>query len=180
MLAQFIDAKEIVERDYDQKISPAYKKIAEAYAQGLNRYAELHPEEVLVKNCFIDSKRMLQCTTSIIHLLSGRLLGFAHCREQCKTRATKRRNHRVQHFCIQQVKPLTATLISAINTHQPLDGPVSWYEAHLCSDEGTNIIGALFAGTPSILIGANQYLGWAHTVNYPDKTDVYKLEIPSY
>ena len=65
----------------------------------------------------------------------------------------------------------------AINTHQPLDGPVSWYEAHLCSEEGTNIIGALFAGTPSILIGANQHLNWAHTVNYPDKTDVFKLEM---
>ena len=33
----------------------------------------------------------------------------------------------------------------AINTHQPLDGPTSWYEVHLCSQEGTNIIGALFA-----------------------------------
>ena len=60
LLLQFIGAKEIVERDYDQKISPAYKKIAEAYAQGLNRYAELHPEEVLVKELFpLTPKRML-------------------------------------------------------------------------------------------------------------------------
>ena len=65
----------------------------------------------------------------------------------------------------------------AINTHQPLEGPVSWYEAHLCSQEGTNIIGALFPGSPNILIGANKYLGWAHTVNYPDKTDIFKLEM---
>ena len=65
----------------------------------------------------------------------------------------------------------------AINTHQPLDGPVSWYEAHLCSDEGTNIIGALFAGSPNILIGANENLAWAHTVNQPDKTDVFELEM---
>ena len=65
----------------------------------------------------------------------------------------------------------------AINTHQPLEGPVSWYEAHLCSQEGTNIIGALFPGSPNILIGANKFLGWAHTVNYPDKTDIFKLEM---
>jgi acyl-homoserine-lactone acylase len=65
----------------------------------------------------------------------------------------------------------------AINTHQPLDGPVSWYEAHLCSEEGTNILGALFAGSPNILIGANENLGWAHTVNQPDKTDVFALEM---
>ena len=60
---------------------------------------------------------------------------------------------------------------------QPLDGPVSWYEAHLCSDEGTNILGALFAGSPNILIGANENLAWTHTVNQPDKTDVFALEM---
>ena len=65
----------------------------------------------------------------------------------------------------------------AINTHQPLDGPTSWYEAHLISEEGTNIIGATFAGAPCILIGANQNLAWAHTVNFPDKADVFELEM---
>ena len=70
-------------------------------------------------------------------------------------------------------KPKTETPILAINTHQPLDGPTSWYEAHLCSEEGTDIIGSLFAGSPSILIGANKNIAWAHTVNKPDKTDVF-------
>jgi acyl-homoserine-lactone acylase len=65
----------------------------------------------------------------------------------------------------------------AINTHQPLDGPASWYEAHLVSEEGTNILGALFAGSPNILIGANEHLAWSHTVNYPDKFDVFKLKM---
>jgi len=63
------------------------------------------------------------------------------------------------------------------NSHQPLEGPVAWYEAHLCSNEGWNIIGALFPGAPSILHGCNQYLGWAHTVNGPDKLDIYQLEL---
>jgi acyl-homoserine-lactone acylase len=65
----------------------------------------------------------------------------------------------------------------AINTHQPLDGPTSWYEVHLCSKQGTDIIGALFAGSPNVLIGANRNIAWAHTVNQPDKTDVFKLEM---
>ena len=38
----------------------------------------------------------------------------------------------------------------AINTHQPLEGPTSWYEVHLNSEEGTNIIGTLYPGTPHI------------------------------
>lgn len=64
-----------------------------------------------------------------------------------------------------------------INAHQPLDGPVSWYEAHLCSNEGWNISGALFPCSPVVLLGCNENLGWAHTVNNPDKLDVYQLEI---
>ena len=178
-VAQFIGAKEIVERDYDQKISPAYKKIAEAYAQGLNRYAELHPEEVLVKELFpLTPKRMLHYAQLQLFISSrgdywvSRIVENNVKLEQPKEEITGSNT-----FAFNSSKTTDGNTYLAINTHQPLDGPVSWYEAHLCSDEGTNIIGALFAGTPSILIGANQYLGWAHTVNYPDKTDVYKLEM---
>lgn len=64
-----------------------------------------------------------------------------------------------------------------INTHQPWDGPVAWYEAHLISDEGWDFYGALFPGSPVPLIGHNPYLGWSHTVNSPDLIDVYKLTI---
>ena len=62
-----------------------------------------------------------------------------------------------------------------INTHQPWEGPVSWYEAHLVSEEGWDFYGALFPGSPVPLIGHNNYLGWSHTVNEPDLIDVYKL-----
>ena len=64
-----------------------------------------------------------------------------------------------------------------INTHQPWEGPVSWYEAHLVSEEGWDFYGALFPGSPVPLIGHNNYLGWSHTVNEPDLIDVYKLTI---
>lgn len=62
-----------------------------------------------------------------------------------------------------------------INTHQPWEGPVSWYEVHLVSDEGWDFYGALFPGSPVPLIGHNTNLGWSHTVNSPDLVDVYKL-----
>ena len=65
----------------------------------------------------------------------------------------------------------------AINSHQPLEGPVAWYEAHLKSDEGWNMMGGLFPGAPVIFHGTNEHLGWAHTVNYPDKIDVYELTL---
>ena len=39
-------------------------------------------------------------------------------------------------FAFNSSKTSDGSTYLAINTHQPLDGPVSWYEAHLCSDEG--------------------------------------------
>lgn len=65
----------------------------------------------------------------------------------------------------------------AINSHQPYSGPVAWYEVHLHSEEGLNITGGVFPGTPVVLHGHNENLGWAHTVNNPDLVDIYKLEM---
>lgn len=63
-----------------------------------------------------------------------------------------------------------------INTHLPLEGPVAWYEAHLVAEEeGLDVTGGLFPGTPLILHGFNQKLGWASTVSAPDLVDVYVL-----
>ena len=178
-IAQFIGSKEIVEKQYEEKISPEYKKIAEAYAQALNKYANTHQEEVLEENLFpINPKMMLRYAQLQLFISSRgdywvqRIIG-----NDVKLEAPQEEITGSNTFAFNSAKTTDGNTYLAINTHQPLDGPVSWYEAHLCSEEGTNIIGALFAGTPGILIGANQHLGWAHTVNYPDKTDVFKLEM---
>ncbi len=64
-----------------------------------------------------------------------------------------------------------------VNSHQPYEGPVAWYEARVKSDEGWDMIGALFPGAPMILVGAGPTLGWAHTVNKPDLFDAYALTV---
>ena len=45
------------------------------------------------------------------------------------------------------------------------------------SEEGLDITGGLFPGTPVILHGFNRHLGWANTVSKPDLTDIYRLTI---
>lgn len=179
-VAQFIGSDALFEERYESEISPEYKKIIRAYAQGLNRYAETHPEEVLVNELFpITEKEMMRYAQLQLFISSkgdqwvskivNNQLDFTFPKEE----APKGSNT----FAFNSAKTKDKNTYLAINTHQPLDGPVSWYEAHLCSEEGTNILGALFAGSPNILIGANEYLAWAHTVNQPDKTDVFALEM---
>ena len=53
------------------------------------------------------------------------------------------------------------------------------YEAHLYSEEGWNINGGLFPGSPVVLLGHNKNIGWSHTVNRPDLIDVYELKLHS-
>lgn len=79
-------------------------------------------------------------------------------------------------FAIHPAKTTEGQALLAINSHQPLEGPVAWYEAHLCSEQGWNIIGGLFPGGVTIFHGVNEHLGWAHTVNYQDKIDTYQLQ----
>lgn len=64
-----------------------------------------------------------------------------------------------------------------INSHQPMTGPVAWWEAHMVSEQGLDIQGGVFPGSPSILHGFNRHLGWANTVSKPDLADVYTLTV---
>lgn len=65
----------------------------------------------------------------------------------------------------------------AVNSHQPFEGPVAWYEVVLHSEEGWHMAGSTFPGGPLVLHGHNENLGWVQTVNQPDLTDVYEITV---
>ena len=80
-------------------------------------------------------------------------------------------------FAISKKRSADNDTMLVINSHQPLTGPVAWYEAHIKSEEGLNIMGGTFPGSPFIHVGFNEYLGWGATVNQPDLADIYELTI---
>jgi penicillin amidase len=63
-----------------------------------------------------------------------------------------------------------------INPHQPWYGIGQFYEMHLHSKETLRFSGACFFGNPIPVLGHNEYLGWAYTVNQPDVADSWKIE----
>ena len=179
-ITQFIGSEALIQKDYETKISAAYKKVVEGYAAGMNQFAQKHPEQVLVSALFpLTPQKMLRYAQLqlfisskgdqwVKKILNNSVQFLMEPETEPKGSNT---------FGFNSAKTTNGNTFLAINTHQPLDGPVSWYEAHLCSEEGTNIVGALFAGSPNILIGVNENLAWTHTVNQPDKTDVFALEM---
>ena len=177
-ITQFIGSKNLIEEKIGT-ISEDYMAVVEGYSQGLNAYASNNPDKVLYKKLFpITPKKMLMYSQLQLFISNegaywaGRILNNDTQDDFLDQNLTGSNV-----IAMNSSKTASGETFLAINTHQPLEGPTSWYEVHLNSEEGTNIIGTMYPGTPNILIGVNEYLGWSHTVNYPDKTDVFKLRM---
>jgi acyl-homoserine-lactone acylase len=178
-LSQLIRSDEIIDSLYTT-IDKKFIEVVKGYAQGINRYAKLNPNEVLVKKLFpITPKKMLKYSFLQLFISSeGDRAVRAIFENDFKSLSFQRRNELGSNlFSFSTNKTKNGETYMAVNTHQPLDGPTSWYEVHLESEEGTSIIGATFAGAPCVLTGTNKKLAWTHTVNRPDKTDIYQLEM---
>lgn len=176
---QFMGLRAIVEEKYQQDLSPGFRDYLEEYVAGINNYASLHPEEILLKKLFplrpqdvvmgylMGLVELSQARPHLERIMNGKIAA------EVKNNFPKGSNA----IAISANKTKDGKTYLAINSHQPLEGWYSWYEAHLISEEGLNILGGTFPGGATIFHGANEQLGWAHTVNHVDLSDVFKLEI---
>ncbi|MFM6976704.1 MAG: acylase [Sphingobacteriaceae bacterium] len=177
-IVNLLRTRELVEARYVKDISPDYKALLLGYCQGLNKYAQTHKKEVLVPELFpVTPKDMLAFSVLQLAISSGADQALKSIFDGKMATVDFLKPGGSNAIAINSSKTADGSVFLDINAHQPLEGPVAFYEAHLCSEEGWNILGALFPGAPTILHGVNENLGWAHTVNYPDKLDTYQLEI---
>ena len=177
-ITQFIGSKEIID-DKIGEISKDYFDVISGYAQGLNSYAKNNPDKVLYKKLFPITPKMMMMYSQLQLFISNQGADWAGriINNDTQDEFLNQNLAGSNVIAMNSNKTDNGETFLAINTHQPLEGPTSWYEVHLNSEEGTNIIGTLYPGTPHVLIGVNENLGWSHTVNYPDKTDVFKLKM---
>ncbi len=173
-----IRAKELVEEKYNT-LSPKFIQLIGGYCEGLNAFAKAHPKEIFIKKAFpVTVKRYLAGSVLSLSIISGLdrtlgniLSGNVEALEEMKIGGSNA-------IAIHPSKTVAGNeSYLAINSHQPLEGPVAWYEAHVNSDEGWNALGGLFPAGPVIFVGVNEKLGWGHTVNGQDKIDVYQLKM---
>lgn len=159
-------------------LSPAYLSVIKGYTAGMNAYALHHPKEILVKGSFpITVEEVLTAYVLSLSVISGADGVIQDLFAGRVPDAPDMEGKGSNAFAISRKRTTNGKTFLNINSHQPLEGPVSWYEAHLVSEEGWNALGGLFPGGATIFHGTNEHLGWAHTVNYPDKIDVFELEI---
>ena len=178
-ISQLLKCEELVDREIDN-LSPEIIKVVDGYVEGLNAFAKKFPDKVLVKKSFpMTTKEYLVGFNFIIHFFSdiSKLLKDLYSNNIPLIQDSSLNNIGSNGFAFNKRKTKDQKTYININTHQPLEGPFSWYEAHLCSDEGWNMVGGLFPGSPFPFIGTNPNLAWTHTYNFPDLIDTYQMEI---
>jgi acyl-homoserine-lactone acylase len=176
---KFMGLQEIAKAKYEQDVTGDFKKYLESFVAGVNAYAQLHPQEVLIDDLFpvtgqdvivgylLGNLEISHAGKDLVKIMNGTIL------KDLNSDVPKGSNA----IAISKRKTTDNKTYLAINSHQPLEGWYSWYEAHLISEEGLNILGGTFAGGICIFHGANENLAWAHTVNHADFSDVYQLEM---
>ena len=178
-ISQLLKCEELVDREIDN-LSPEVLDVVQGYVQGLNAFAKKFPDQVLVKKSFpTTTKEYLVGFNFIIHFFSdiSKLLKDLYLNNIPLIQDSSLNNIGSNGFAFNKSKTKDQKTYININTHQPLEGPFSWYEAHLCSEEGWNMVGGLFPGSPFPFIGTNPNLAWTHTYNFPDLIDTYQMEI---
>jgi acyl-homoserine-lactone acylase len=190
-VAHLLGSRATVERDYPA-IPADVRAVLDAYAAGLNRYAEKHPDEVRLAKLFpvngqdvatgfvLRSPFFFGLDDTLGKLTKGEEPSADTVAPMEPSITPAGRDPGMNGSNAFAVSPKRMSdgktwLIS--NSHQPYAGSVAWYEAVMHSDEGLDMAGALFPGSPFILLGHNRNLGWTNTVNQPDLVDVYKLTL---
>lgn len=196
-----VRARETVTRDY-MKQPADVRALLDAYAAGLNHYADTHPGEVRLHNLFPVNGQDIAAGFVLrspfffgLDAVLGALVGDKPLPVE----------NAGPHPDSPDIAPLPATGASAVrdtnegnlngsnafvvapkrsadgftrlvsNSHQPYRGGVAWYELVVHSKQGWDFAGATFPGAPYPLLGHNKTLGWTNTVNRPDLIDIYKL-----
>ena len=174
-----LGSREAAERHYSD-LSAHARGMLEAYAAGLNAYAEAHPEEVKRAGLFpvsgVDFVAGSATRAPFFMGLEGVLKALVEGREPARWEVTDVTEARGSNaFAVSPSGSTDGYTRLIVNSHQPWTGPVAWWEVRVKSNEGLDAAGALFPGSMVPLHGHNQHLGWARTVNRPDLIDVYKL-----
>jgi acyl-homoserine lactone acylase PvdQ len=177
---QLLRIPETVEAGWAQ-LPPDVQALCTGYADGLNHYAEEHPSAALVGLFPLEGKDIVAAFTQKVPLFFGLdgVLGslFSEERPDLQAAGMPAVRYGSNVFAVSPRRSAGGETMLVSNSHQPWTGPVAWYEAHVTSDDGWDMTGALFPGMPMLALGHNRDLAWSLTVNDPDLIDVYELEI---
>ena len=189
-VVNFMGVWDAVDTGYETGVPDSVKAIAEAFADGVNLYAAQHPGTWSRFLFPVSGKDVVAGFTFKTPMFYGFDKALGEMMAPKAPESMETNGSAALMWNEEEKAPLGSQGIAIaphrsedgltrllVNSHQPLEGPVAWYEARLHSDEGLNMAGGTFPGVPVIIHGHNDKLGWANTVNKPDLVDFYALKV---
>jgi len=187
-LYDLFKVREAVDAKFSTHLKPETQAIAKAYADALNLFAVENPDRVLPGVLPMTQEDVLAgftWATPFFYRLDGKLEALFTAEDKPAVSPWQQASalnlpeavRGSNAFAIAPSRSDDGHTRLIVNSHQPMNGPYAWYEAHLVSEEGLNLAGASFPGTPILAQGVTPNLGWVHTVNQPDLVDIYALEV---
>jgi acyl-homoserine-lactone acylase len=168
LVVRTLEIPRLAKAEYDRS-SARMRDLLDAFAEGVNYFLERHPNAHPRLLTRFEPWYMLAFNRyALYYLFLYGQTGIA------KEETAKMESQGSNMWAIAPSKSLTGHAMLFLNPHQPFFGPGQWYEGHLHSDEGWDMSGASFFGSAFPTIGHNEHLGWSHTVNKPDVSDVYE------
>ena len=149
------------------------KMIIEAFTKGVNDYAKENPDKI-----GDDFKIVLpiQAVDVYAHFLRGMYYEFLASSEFYKSQKWQKGSNA---WAVAPKNTKNGNALLLTNPHLPWTekyASYKFFEGHF-NLNGKNLYGVTTIGTPVIAIAFNDNLGWSHTVNTLDNTDLYELKI---
>ena len=186
-LYDLFKVREAVEAKYETDLKPATRAVVRAAVAAINLYGIEHPDKVAPGMLPVTEHDLVAgytWMTPFFYRLDGKLEELFTDENKPAVSPWQQQSslnlpeavRGSNGFAIAPSRSADGHTRLIVNSHQPMNGLYAWYEAHMVSEEGLNIAGASFPGTPILAQGVTPNLGWTHTVNQPDLVDVYVLE----
>ena len=141
----------------------------EAFAAGINRYADEHPD--LIDD---EMKIVLPVIPSDVLAHMQRVIHLEFVGQSIRPALRRLGALGSNAWAVGPERSESSNAMLLANPHLPWSGLFTLYEAHLVAPD-LNAYGAALVGSPYLGIAFNDHLGWTHTNNTMDGADLYEV-----
>jgi acyl-homoserine-lactone acylase len=150
---------------------PEYREYLDAFARGMNGYAEAHRE--LIDD---EMERVLPVTAVDVMAHLQRVIHLTFVGGAASPGAQQWATAGSNAWAIGPERTASGNAMLLANPHLPWSDLFMLFEAHLVTAE-VNVYGTTLIGMPALAIAFNDHLGWTHTNNTFDGMDLYELTL---
>ncbi len=146
------------------------KRLFNSFVNGINAYAEAHPETLKEENRLVLPVRI---DDIMLNDAFSYIFGFILEREKNLLQTWNSKGSNA--FAIAPARSASNHAMLVQNPHWSWSSGL-YVETHFTTPD-KNIYGAASPGAPGFVIAFNEFLGWANTDNTIDNVDIYELEL---